>query len=170
MGAIGAEKEVFIMEVDPKIIKKYDRPGPRYTSYPPATQFKEGFTEGEYLRAVDQSNQMDPRGISLYVHIPFCPRLCHFCGCNTQIGKDLHFIQRYFGALLKEIDRIAARIDRERLVTQIHWGGGTPNSVDLSLVEQVINRFKHWFLLSDEAEIAMECSPAYLGKEDIEGR
>jgi len=156
------------MEMDPKIIKKYDRPGPRYTSYPPATQFIEGFTEGEYLSAVDESNQMEPRGISLYVHIPFCPRLCHFCGCNTQIGRDTAFIRRYFDALLKEIDQVVAHMDRERPVTQIHWGGGTPNSVDLSLVEQVMDRFTQWFHLSNEPEIAMECSPAYLDTDDID--
>jgi oxygen-independent coproporphyrinogen-3 oxidase len=155
------------MEVDPKIIEKYDQPGPRYTSYPPATQFRQGFTESEYLKAVDHSNQLKPRGISLYVHIPFCPRLCHFCGCNTQVGRDALFIERYFDALIREIDRLAEHMDRERPVTQIHWGGGTPNSVEISLIEKIMDRFKHWFKFSEDPEIAMECSPAYLDLDDI---
>ena len=157
------------MEVDPKIIEKYDRPGPRYTSYPPATQFREGFTEKEYIEAVEQSNHMTPKGISLYVHVPFCPKLCHFCGCNTQAGRDPVLIRQYFDALVIEIDRLAAHMDRDRPVTQIHWGGGTPNSVEPALVEKIMDRFNHWFRFSGDPEIAMECNPAYLDPGDIDG-
>ncbi|MFO7934142.1 MAG: oxygen-independent coproporphyrinogen III oxidase [Bacteroidales bacterium] len=156
------------MEVDKKIIEKYDRPGPRYTSYPPANLFREDLGEKDYLEVVRRSNKEGLKGISLYVHVPFCPRLCYFCGCNTQLGNDEAFIRRYFDAVLKETDRIAAHIDRDRPVTQIHWGGGTPNSVEWALIGKVMDRFNHHFRISGDAEIAMECSPAYLDLADID--
>ncbi|MDF1575835.1 MAG: oxygen-independent coproporphyrinogen III oxidase [Bacteroidales bacterium] len=154
--------------MDKKIIERYDKPGPRYTSYPPASLFKEGFTEKAYTEAIVLSNRDGHPGISLYVHVPFCPRLCHFCGCNTTLGKDRGFIARYFDALLEEIDRVAGYLDRKRMVTQIHWGGGTPNSVEWSLIEKVMDRFRSHFRMAEDAEVAMECSPAYLGLSDID--
>ncbi len=154
--------------MDSKIIQKYDIPGPRYTSYPPANLFNEGFSEETYINSLKQSNNSGPKGISLYVHVPFCPRLCHFCGCNTQIGNDQDYIHRYFDILLLEIERVSQYIDQDRPVIQVHWGGGTPNSVELHLIEKVMNRFRELFRFSIDSEIAIECSPAYLNLTDID--
>jgi len=156
------------MEMDPKIVDKYNSPGPRYTSYPPANVFKEGFTAEEAIQAMRASNSEGPRGISLYVNVPFCPQLCYFCGCNTQRGNDPAFISRYFDAMVREIDTIAGHIDKSRPVTQVHWGGGTPNSVDWNLVERLMERFRSYFSFTDDTEIAMECSPAYLDLQDVD--
>ncbi len=156
------------MEIDQKIIERYNTPGPRYTSYPPANVFREGFNETEYLKEISRSNNEGHRGISLYVHVPFCPRLCFYCGCNSQLGNDKELIRKYFDALLTEIDRISGIIDSTRSVTQVHWGGGTPNSVDWKLIEKVMDRFHKHFNFQGDAEIAMECSPAYLDLKDID--
>lgn len=156
------------MEVDPKIIERYNSAGPRYTSYPPANLFREDVARADYLGEIKRSNKEGPQGISLYVHVPFCPRICFFCGCNSQPGRDQELIKRYFHAVLTEIDRVAEKIDKTRPVTQVHWGGGTPNSVDPALIEKVMDRFRKYFHFLDEAEIAMECSPAYLDLQDTD--
>ncbi len=156
------------MEIDKKIIERYNQPGPRYTSYPPANLFHEVFSGEEYLDEINRSNNEGFKGVSLYVHVPFCPRLCHFCGCNTQLGTDKEFIARYFDSVLQEIERVAEKIDKNRVVTQVHWGGGTPNSVEWRHIEKVMDSFYSKFKFSGEAEIAMECSPAYLDYDDID--
>jgi len=118
-----------------EIFKKYNKPGPRYTSYPPATFFKSGFTPEQYIKQIVQSNNDRPQNMSFYVHIPFCPRLCYFCGCNTGISQKEEIIRRYVNAVITEIENVAQYLDKNRKVSQIHWGGGTPNSIKLDYVE-----------------------------------
>ncbi|MDP4267809.1 MAG: oxygen-independent coproporphyrinogen III oxidase [Bacteroidota bacterium] len=150
------------------ILIKYNKPGPRYTSYPPATFFNEKFTSDDFRKSLIASNEEQKDNISLYVHIPFCPRLCYFCGCNTSHFQSKEFVERYIDAVIKEINSVSAYIDKKRKVTQIHWGGGTPNSIPLNLVEKVMNAFKSEFILAEKVEIAMECNPAYLDFEHID--
>lgn len=153
--------------MDIQLLKKYNKPGPRYTSYPPATYFHTEFNQDNYIEQLKKSNNQEPESISLYVHIPFCPRLCHFCGCNTSVSRNKEFIERYINAIIKEIETISTHLDKNRIVTQIHWGGGTPNSISMNYVERVMNIFKNTFVIAKNAEIAMECSPAYLEFKDI---
>jgi oxygen-independent coproporphyrinogen III oxidase len=156
------------MQINKDLILKYNQPGPRYTSYPPANYFHADLTVEDYKKAIIQSNQEQPRSISLYVHIPFCPRLCHFCGCNTSgsMNEELH--RNYIDAVKKEINNVADLLDVNRKVSQVHWGGGTPNAIPLTLIEEIMDLFKARFKFEDEAEIAMECSPAYLELKDID--
>ncbi len=151
-----------------KILLKYNRPGPRYTSYPPATFFHTGFSTDDYKKALIRSNEEKPNAISIYLHVPFCPRQCHFCGCNTSIAKETNHIDRYMKAMIKEIHSVAELIDKKRLVTQIHWGGGTPNSIPLSYISDVMNTLKSHFTIAENAEIAIECNPAYIEYEHID--
>ncbi|MFO8000556.1 MAG: oxygen-independent coproporphyrinogen III oxidase [Marinilabilia sp.] len=151
--------------IDRKLLEKYNQPLPRYTSYPPATSFHEGFTGEDYIKAVETSNEEHPRAISLYLHIPFCPRLCFYCGCTTHITRNNNLHEQYMDALNKEIELIAARLDTSRPVTQIHWGGGTPNALTVDQIEQTMNVIYRHFNTSEESEIAMECNPAYLTPE-----
>ncbi|VAW30310.1 Coproporphyrinogen III oxidase, oxygen-independent [hydrothermal vent metagenome] len=150
------------------IFKKYNKPGPRYTSYPPATFFKNGFTTEQYIEQIIRSNDDQPQNMSFYVHIPFCPRLCHFCGCNTGISQREEVIRRYVDAVITEIKNVAKYLDKTRKVSQIHWGGGTPNSIELSYVEEIMATFRKYFQFIAKPEIAMECHPAYLEYEDID--
>jgi len=147
---------------------KYNRPGPRYTSYPPATFFTPDYTVEHYKKSLVQSNEEDPQNISIYIHIPFCERLCHFCGCNTGIAKGKDHIGRYVKALIKEINTVSPYLDRKRPVTQIHWGGGTPNAIPFDFIVDIMNAIKANYVLHPQAEIAMECSPSHLRFEDIE--
>jgi oxygen-independent coproporphyrinogen-3 oxidase len=155
------------MEVKKKIIKKYNQPGPRYTSYPPANYFSTDFSAETFLAGIDQSNHEDPKNISLYFHVPFCPRLCHFCGCNTQLGNNRELIASYMEKMIQEFKNISMYLDKSRKVTQVHWGGGTPNAIKLDYLEEVMNEVYNTFTIADNAEIAIECSPAYLSKDNI---
>lgn len=155
------------MELKKHIIKKYNQPGPRYTSYPPANYFSGDFSGEAFMAGVEQSNDEDPRNISLYFHVPFCPRLCHFCGCNTQLGNNRELIATYMDRMVKEFKHVASRLDKSRKVTQVHWGGGTPNAIKLDYLEMVMNEVYQTFTMADNAEIAIECSPAYLSKDDV---
>lgn len=154
--------------MDISLFKKYNKPGPRYTSYPPATFFSTDFTADNYKKQIEKSNSDIPENISLYVHIPFCKNLCHFCGCNTNIFRSDSLVDSYIEALKKEIKNVAALLDKKRLVSQIHWGGGTPNSISLDYIEQIMKLLGDEFTYAPYIEIAMECNPAYLSLQDIE--
>lgn len=149
------------------MLKKYNKPGPRYTSYPPATFFHTNYGNENYIIDLKKSNNDKPENISLYIHIPFCPRLCHFCGCNTSVMQKQDMVSRYIDAIITEIKTVAQHLDLNRTVTQIHWGGGTPNSISLRYIEKIMQLIYDTFKIDKDAEIAMECSPAYLKLEDI---
>jgi len=154
--------------MDINIIKKYNKPGPRYTSYPPATFFHTGFGREQYIKHLEVSNSQEPKNISFYVHIPFCSKLCFFCGCNTSIMKSDDVVKRYVNAVIKEIKNVSSYLDKTRKVSQIHWGGGTPNAISLQYINQIMDALKADFEFTSNAEIAMECNPAYLEFEDID--
>jgi len=151
------------MQITSEFLDKHNVSGPRYTSYPPANFFHTNFTAIEYIDQLRASNNQLPENISIYVHIPFCPQRCHFCGCNTIIGQKRPVVERYIDAIKQEIKNVAAHLDlKKRKVTQIHWGGGTPNSISMKFIEDIMNLLKKTFILDPKAEIAIECSPAYL--------
>lgn len=151
-----------------QLFEKYNRPGPRYTSYPPATEFSSDFLTPQYIEAVKASNSDSPQNIALYVHIPFCTQQCHYCGCNTFIGGKIDQIKRYLDCLKKEISNVAEYIATTRNVTQIHWGGGTPNSIAMKEISSVMELIRSKFILAENCEIAIECSPAYLKRPQVE--
>ena len=99
------------MLTDKRLVDKYNESGPRYTSYPPATFFNEYFGEKEYLDAVEKSNSERPENISVYIHVPFCPQICHFCGCTTETGFSRPFLERYIDAVVKEIQLVSSNLD-----------------------------------------------------------
>ena len=149
------------MKVDSNFLKKYNKSGPRYTSYPPATFFSEEYTNIDLKESVVLSNNENPSSISIYIHIPFCPQICHFCGCTTESGYTKPFLERYEDAVIKEIELVAKDIDKSRILTQIHWGGGTPNAIDYKYIKQITECIKANFIFSKDYEMAIECSPAY---------
>jgi oxygen-independent coproporphyrinogen III oxidase len=157
-----------LMAIDVGLIQKYNKPGPRYTSYPPATFFHDRIDSGNYKKMIGISNEKEPRNISIYIHIPFCRQFCHFCGCNTSHFPEKEFINDYINAVITEIRSVSSLLDTSRPLTQVHWGGGTPNSIDLMLVEKVMDQIFSIFSASGNAEIAMECNPAWLEPAQID--
>ncbi len=148
--------------LDKKLIKKYNVAGPRYTSYPPANHFQDNFDETKYVKLLKDSNSNKPDSISIYIHIPFCPQICYFCGCNTTLFKNEESVETYIKALIKEIELVSQYLDPDRKVIQIHWGGGTPNSISLHWIEKVMKFIYSRFDVFPGAEVAMECNPAYM--------
>lgn len=150
------------MNIPESLIEKYNVPVPRYTSYPPANFFSNDYTEKEYTEAVLRSNDDNPRNISIYLHIPFCSQLCHYCGCNTHITKNEALKADYLEALKTEIRMLRPLLHNSRKVSQIHWGGGTPNSLSSEQIEDIMAVLNRNFSFIENPEIAIECNPAHL--------
>lgn len=152
------------MNIPPNLIEKYDKPLPRYTSYPPANYFSSGFDGIQFEQMIAESNALQPQNISLYIHIPFCPQLCYYCGCNTYISDDNNLKTEYIEAIKSELRMLRSRLDRTRKVSQVHWGGGTPNSLQISHIEEIMVLIGELFDYTQNPEIAIECAPAYLNE------
>lgn len=153
---------------DRDLVVKYDRPGPRYTSYPTAPHFRADFGAPEHGALLDRSAEID-RPLSLYVHIPFCTTRCLFCGCNVKIARDRGWGRRYLPLLEKEAALAAARLGGERRrVVQVHWGGGTPTFLppeDLTALMAILRRN---FRFADECEIGVEIDPRECSSEHLD--
>jgi len=150
------------MKIPDKMLEKYNVPVPRYTSYPPANFFTDKFQETDYIRILKESNISSPENIAIYIHIPFCEKICYYCGCNSlQIGSGT-FVKPYIEALIKEIKIVSQYINKKRLVSQVHFGGGTPNSIDFSYLKQIKDFLFSEFSFIRDAEIAIECNPSGL--------
>lgn len=150
------------------LITKYNKPAPRYTSYPPANHFTEEIDHRHFEKALSESNNFSPNHISFYLHIPFCKKLCFYCGCNTcPLGKATQ-VEAYLDALKKELKTVIGLLDKNRKVSQIHYGGGTPNSIPAEALHELNQMIFDAFDLTENAEIAIETNPAYLDHSYIE--
>lgn len=156
------------MKITEQLFQKYNVPVPRYTSYPPATSFNTDFDADSYTEQIKLSNSSKTENISIYIHIPFCTQRCHFCGCNTALSQSDDKINLYVECIINEIYYVSQFVDKQRFVTQVSWGGGTPNSIDMKYVKRIMDVLKDRFSFADFAEIAMECSPAYLDFKDVD--
>ncbi|MHB8338300.1 MAG: oxygen-independent coproporphyrinogen III oxidase [Ignavibacteriaceae bacterium] len=158
-----------MFEIDLAKIKKYDKPGPRYTSYPTAPHFNEGFTYENYLDEVIKTNYgAGLPDLSLYFHLPFCDTLCYFCGCNMIITRNRDRVKEYIRYLKKEIDMIRTYILPDRKVTQLHWGGGTPTHLRPEEIDEVASYIKSSFDFKDDSENGCEIDPRDLTREHLE--
>ncbi|MDN5045505.1 oxygen-independent coproporphyrinogen III oxidase [Aliarcobacter butzleri] len=145
---------------------KYSKPGPRYTSYPTAPEFSEAFTQDDLKEFY--KNQSDDRPLSLYIHMPFCRSACYFCGCNTIFTSKEDKKTRYIEYLKKELNILKNHLNTKRVVTQMHFGGGTPTFFSPSQLEVVITAIKENFPnFSPDAEISCEVDPRYFTVEHM---
>jgi len=155
---------------DADLLRRYDRPGPRYTSYPTAPQFHDGFGEAELRAAIAASNgdPIPPR-LSLYVHVPFCMSPCFYCGCNRIITRDLARGAAYLVRLYREIALTAALFDRDREVIQLHLGGGTPNFLSPAQLGELLDTLRTHFRFSDAPtrDLSIELDPRYTNAADV---
>src|SRR5690606_26873427 len=152
------------------LLMRHDGAAPRYTSYPPANFFTES-PDRIADELLDASGRDDSGSLSLYFHVPFCPRRCLFCGCHTEIGRTGSFIRDYMETLPLEFRLLAKRLNLRpggRRVTQIHFGGGTPNSVPYSHLEDLLVQVASTCDLAPDVEIAMECDPGLVLAPQLE--
>lgn len=140
---------------DLSLIQKYNQSGPRYTSYPTALEFSESYTNEDFKVA---AARYPKRPLSLYVHIPFCHKLCYFCACNKIITRHRHKVDIYLDYLEKEI-KTRAPLFTNRIVTQIHWGGGTPTYLDEEQSARLMKMLRDNFNVQTDAEISIEMDP-----------
>lgn len=158
-----------MFEIDLNLIRKYDKPGPRYTSYPTAPQFNESFTSERYLDEIIRTNNLEnPPNLSLYFHIPYCDTLCYFCGCNMIITRNRDRIKEYLRYLKNEIDLLRSYINDGRKVVQLHWGGGTPTHLNPDEITDLKSYINKNFDIGSNAEQGCEIDPRGLTKEHIE--
>jgi oxygen-independent coproporphyrinogen III oxidase len=157
-----------MQEIDLDLIKKYDRPGPRYTSYPTAPHFNEQFTHENFLDEVIKTNYGNNLpDLSLYYHLPFCDTLCYFCGCNMLVTRNRERIKEYIKYLKKEIDLIRTYILPDRKVSQLQWGGGTPTHLLPGEISDLIAYINKNFEFKEDAENGCEIDPRELTKEHL---
>ena len=152
-----------MFEIDINLIKKYDRPGPRYTSYPTAPHFNESFSSESYLDEIVKTNRIkNKRDLSLYFHIPFCDTLCYFCGCNMLISRNRDRINKYTDYLKNEIDLLRSFLAPDRKVSQLHWGGGTPTHLNPDEIKDLTDYINKNFNFKEDAEKGSEIDPREL--------
>ncbi|MET0070301.1 MAG: oxygen-independent coproporphyrinogen III oxidase [Candidatus Thiodiazotropha sp.] len=145
---------------DLDLIAKYDQSGPRYTSYPTAVQFHDGFDEDEYKRVAGESNESG-NPLSLYFHIPFCDTVCFYCACNKVATKDRSLAAGYLARIHEEMRLQSELFDSSRVVTQLHWGGGTPTFISHDEMRELVAQTRNYFTLLDDdsGEYSIEIDP-----------
>ncbi len=158
-----------MFEINLDLIKKYDKPGPRYTSYPTAPQFNEKFTAEMYLDEIIKTNtKNDMPDLSLYYHIPYCDTLCYFCGCNMLVTRNRDRIKEYVKYLKNETDLLRTYINPNRKVAQLHWGGGTPTHLNPDEIADLVNYISTSFKFSENIEAGCEIDPRGLTYEHLQ--
>lgn len=156
---------------DAELLRRYDRPGPRYTSYPTAPQFHSGFGEAQFRQAAQLSNDDPiPRRLSLYVHVPFCFSPCFYCGCNRIITHDHSRADGYLQRLVREASLLGPLFDRDRDVMQVHLGGGTPNFLTPGQIGELLETLSRHFHFSQSPsrDFSIEIDPRCINPGDIE--
>jgi oxygen-independent coproporphyrinogen III oxidase len=156
-----------IGHISDEFLEKYNRPGPRYTSYPTAPVWKDDFGPDDLEKSFAAAEgRATP--VSLYMHIPFCESLCLFCACNVSIQKDKNVAIPYLDALKCEIDHVGKRVSKRRPVIQFHWGGGTPTYLTPAQMEDLFGFTRERFSFARDAEIGIEIDPRVTSHTHLE--
>jgi oxygen-independent coproporphyrinogen III oxidase len=154
-------------EVNAATVAQYEQPGPRYTSYPTAPEWTAAYGPSEYAAALAQAGKTPNEPLSVYVHIPFCHRMCTFCGCNVVIARDNSRADRYLTHLGHEMQLAADQLGERRNVSHLHLGGGTPTFLDLEQLTRLWGIFRQHFTPLADAELAIEVNPVFTTVEQI---
>lgn len=151
------------------LVRKYDRRGPRYTSYPTAVDFHDGFTAADYEAALQRADAASDEPWSIYFHVPFCHARCTFCACSVIVSPDPSRVSvQYVEHLERELELVARRVENRRKVAQLHWGGGTPTYLEPALIRRLWQQIRRHFELVPEAEVAIEVDPRVTTLEHLE--
>jgi len=155
-------------QVSRALLGKYAVSGPRYTSYPTAPHFREEFDQAR-VRAAWAASNIAGRGLSLYMHLPFCRRRCLYCGCNTEIGHTRSTTDAYVDAMLCEADHLLTLIDRDRPVEQLALGGGTPTFLSREQMARLVAGLRGRFHFPEKGERSLEIDPRSVDEEYLDG-
>lgn len=150
------------------LLARYDRPGPRYTSYPTALEFNDSITVDDYLERLAEADALGDAPLSLYMHLPFCDERCLFCGCHVIISPHKHVAEPYLGLLGREIELLAERLPHRRRFAQLHLGGGTPTYYTPKQLDGLIRGLLQHFSPLDGAELAFEADPRVTTPEHLD--
>ncbi len=154
------------LEVSEEFLAKYNRPGPRYTSYPTAPVWDDKFRQAD-LEEFFRNAEFAAPPVSLYMHLPFCENLCLFCACNVVIQKDKKAAIPYLESLQAEINHVSQFVSRNREVVQFHWGGGTPTYLSPAQLENLFGHTRERFTFAANAEIGIEVDPRVTSREHL---
>jgi oxygen-independent coproporphyrinogen-3 oxidase len=160
-------EQLDIGQISDVFLEKYNRPGPRYTSYPTAPVWKDDFGPDDFEEYCERSEQR-ASPVSLYMHLPFCESLCLFCACTVSIQKDKRVAIPYLDTLKQEIDHMARQVSKKRPVIQFHWGGGTPTYLSPAQMEDLFRHTRERFSFAPDAEIGIEIDPRVTSREHLE--
>ena len=155
------------MHLDLDLVRKYNVPGPRYTSYPPATKFTEAVAWPQLADELVTNNRTD-RDLSLYFHLPFCKTLCWFCGCTTVITTQQGQSATYIKYLKKELAQMAAVVNPRRKVVQLHWGGGTPTFLKPPEIRELGQAIRDQFKFAPNIEAGVEIDPRRITPDHLQ--
>lgn len=154
------------VEITRETIDRYNRPGPRYTSYPTVPHWSTNFTADDYLAALsDVATTSD--SLSVYVHLPFCAERCAYCGCNATSTRRPDVVDHYLDRIERELSMVIAVLGSKRRVVQLHWGGGTPNFLSEAQSRRLMGMLRTAFALDPAAEVALEVDPRIGSREQI---
>ena len=151
----------------PELLTKYDRPGPRYTSYPTAPHFSPDFDVAAYRKRLEHASKRTEEPLSMYVHLPFCEERCTFCGCNVVISPRRGPEVPYLEAVEAELDLLREALAPRNTLNQIHWGGGTPTYLSPAQCRQLFDAITSRFELTSDAEVALEIDPCVTSMEHL---
>jgi oxygen-independent coproporphyrinogen-3 oxidase len=155
------------LRVGEEFLARYNRPGPRYTSYPTAPVWNDSFGPDD-LERVHEEAERARSPVSLYMHIPFCESLCLFCACNVIIQRDKRVAPPYISVLKQEMERVSRSVSKNREVVQFHWGGGTPTYLTPEQIEDLFDAVRARFTFAADAEIGIEVDPRVTSREHLE--
>src|SRR5678815_670855 len=153
-------------DFDLDLVRKYNVAGPRYTSYPPATQYTDQVRWPGLVDEILANNQTE-RDLSLYFHIPFCHSLCWYCGCTTVITTQQDQSANYLSYLKKELRQLAAVINPRRKLVQLHWGGGTPTFMTPDEIRSLGAATREQFAFASDIEAGVEIDPRRITAEHL---
>ncbi len=150
------------------LVAKYDRPGPRYTSYPTVPVWSHDFGQEEWQAALERANERAGESLAVYLHLPFCAHRCLFCACNVVITKRDDVVEAYLSRLEREVALNAPLLEDRRRLTGVHWGGGTPTHLSGGQMERVWGMITEHFEVAPEAEVSIEVHPPVTTREQLE--
>ena len=156
------------MDLSPALLERYDRPGPRYTSYPTAVEFTEEFGTDDYTQRLAAYAENPSAPLSLYVHLPFCESRCSFCACHVVVTKHGSVADAYLSRVEREAEIVAQHLGEGRQFLQYHWGGGTPTFYSAPALARLHRSLTRWFDIQPDAEVAVEVDPRVTTRDHLE--